>query len=55
MNVIVADRTGKIVMRKEKINFQSQQISLPHLSSGMYIMLIEFGGHNYSQRIIVSE
>jgi len=55
MNVTVADRTGKIVMRKEKIDFQPQQVSLPHLSSGMYLMLIEFGGYNYSQKIIVSQ
>jgi len=55
MNVTVAHGTGKTVMRKEKIDFQSQQISLPHLSSGMYLMLIEFGGYNYSQKIIVSQ
>jgi hypothetical protein len=55
MNVTVVDRVGKIVMQKDKIDFQSQQISLPHLSSGMYMMLIEFAGHYYSQKIIVSE
>jgi len=55
MNITVVDGTGRTILRKEKINSQSQQISLPHLSSGIYLVLIEYGDYKYNQRIIVSQ
>ncbi|HYK44482.1 MAG TPA: T9SS type A sorting domain-containing protein, partial [Parafilimonas sp.] len=54
MNVTIMNAAGKTVLRKEKINFQSQQLSLPHLPSGAYIMLIQYGGNSHNQKIIVS-
>jgi hypothetical protein len=53
MNVTVMDGTGRTVLRKEKMSFQSQQLSLPDLSSGVYMMLIEYGDNSYNQRIVV--
>jgi len=55
MNVTLMNAAGKTVLRKEKINFQSQQISLPQLSPGLYMMLIEYGGNSYNQKIIISK
>ena len=54
MNVTIMNAAGKTVLRKEKMNFQSQQLSLPHLPSGAYIMLIQYGGNSHNQKIIVS-
>jgi hypothetical protein len=54
MNVTVMDGSGKTVWQRQKIKFQSQQLSLPHLSSGVYMMLIEYGANSYNQKIIVS-
>jgi len=54
MNVTVMDENGRTVLQQQKINFQSHQISLPHLSFGVYIILIEYGANSYEQKIIVS-
>jgi hypothetical protein len=55
MKVTIVNGAGRTVLQSQKMNFQSQQLSLPHLSPGVYIMLIEYGANSYNQRIIVSE
>ncbi|HXR80066.1 MAG TPA: T9SS type A sorting domain-containing protein, partial [Saprospiraceae bacterium] len=55
MNVTIMNAAGKTVLRKEKINLQSQQVLLPQLSPGVYLVVIEYGSNSYNQKIIVSE
>jgi hypothetical protein len=54
MNVTVMNDAGKTILRKEKIGLQSQQLLLPHAPSGVYMILIEYGGHSYNQKIIIN-
>ena len=54
MNVALIDEAGRTILQKAKINFQSQQLSLSQAPSGMYIILIEYGGHRYTQKIIIN-
>jgi hypothetical protein len=54
MNVIIMDEAGKTILQKERINFQSQQLSLSDAPSGVYLVLIEYGGHSYNQKLIVN-
>jgi hypothetical protein len=53
MNLTVVDEAGRTIFQKHKINFQSQQLSLRDVPSGLYMILIEYGGHSYNQKIIV--
>jgi Secretion system C-terminal sorting domain len=55
MNMTLADASGKTVLQKQKMSFQSQQLWLPNLTPGIYFILIEYGPNTYKQKIIVSE
>jgi hypothetical protein len=55
MNIMVLDGAGKIVWQKQNADFQSQQISLPSLASGMYTVLINYDDKNFTQKIVINQ
>lgn len=55
MNVMVIDESGKIVWQKQNADFQSQQITLPTLASGMYTVLLNYADKKFAQKIIVNQ
>lgn len=55
MNIQLIDATGKVVWQKQNADFLSQRISLPSLTSGTYIVLVDYGEARFTQKIIISQ
>jgi len=54
MNVTVVNANGNAVLQKQRMSFQSQQILLPDVSSGVYFILVDYGANGYKQKIIIN-
>ncbi len=55
MNIILINEAGKVVWQKQNVNFQSQQVSLPNLSAGLYSVLIDYKINRFVQKIIIQQ
>lgn len=54
MNITVIDAGGTIVWRKTNADFTSQRVALPNLTSGMYMVLINYDNKKFVERIMIS-
>jgi hypothetical protein len=54
MNITVLNVAGKTVWQEQDAAFTSQKIALPDLTQGVYVVLIQYDKHQFSQKIVVS-
>ena len=54
MNITVLDAGGTIVWRKPNADFTSQRVTLPYLTSGIYMVLINYDNKKFVEKIMIS-
>jgi len=54
MNITVVDAGGSIVWRKQNAHFTSQRVTLPNLTSGMYMVIINYDDKKFVEKIMIS-
>lgn len=54
MNITILDAGGIIVWKKPNADFTSQRVTLPDLTSGIYMVLINYDNKRFVEKIMIS-